>query len=383
MSDKTKIEWTDATWNPFGGCSVTSPGCTNCYAMRIAGSGRLRQHPLYAGVTTPSKVGPVFNGKMTVAAADADVWSWPLRWRGSKTPKLGAGRPSMIFVGDMADLFHESRSDDVIDRVFAVMALAPQHIFQVLTKRPERMREYLTNPRVVERIYHLACDLALMLEVDVVLIASPEHEQHAPKGRRVFLDLWPLPNIWLGVSVEDQATAETRIPLLLSTPAAKRFVSAEPLLGPLALNKIRRTNGDEIETTNALSGTWQVLDGDHYRGGRLASLDWVIVGGESGPHARPMHPDWVRSLRDQCANASVPFFFKQWGEWATFWDSAGDPDYRQFPEVDGQMGSGASRHLNLRGGCGFHGERLVVVKNIGKARAGALLDGVMHREFPK
>lgn len=150
MGEHTGIEWTDATWNPIGGCSIASPGCTNCYAQRLAGT-RLQHLPLYAGTTTDSKAGPVFNGHMTVADDDAAVWTWPLRWRGSKTPRRGAGARSMIFVGDMSDLFHRNRPRHVIDRVFAVMAMAGRHDFQVLTKRPD----------VIRRSKHLATGLGL------------------------------------------------------------------------------------------------------------------------------------------------------------------------------------------------------------------------------
>lgn len=302
MGAKTEIEWTDATWNPFGGCSVTSPGCTNCYAMRIAGSGRLRNHPLYAGVTTPSKAGPVFNGRLTAAADDADVWTWPLRWRGSKTPKLSAGNPSMIFVGDMADLFHEDRPDTVIDRVFAVMALAPHHTFQVLTKRPERMHAYLTAPDLLERIRDQNWEVAERhyRGTGKAFAAHYVCMNSIAKGR------WPLPNVWLGVSVEDQATADERIPLLLDTPAAKRFISVEPLLGPVDVRWALQQNRVGIAGGFLARG--------HFSPGleTLRPLDWVIVGGESGPHARDN--DFIenaRSVLAQCHASGVAYFGKQ------------------------------------------------------------------------
>lgn len=350
MGHPTPIEWTDATWNPITGCTLVSEGCRNCYAAQLAAT-RLKQHPSRAGLARLNAEGVA---KFTGEVRFNEQWlTQPLRWR----------KPRRIFVCAHGDLFHESVPDQWIDRVFAVMALSPQHIFQVLTKRPARMREMLRavkRPGLPERVIEYIDALACSKQEAMAAMCRPTTQ---------------LPNVWLGVSVEDQERADERIPLLLSTPAAKRFVSAEPLLGPLALNKIRRTNGDEIETTNALSGTWQVLDGDHYRGGRLASLDWVIAGGESGPGARPLHPDWARSLRDQCASTHVPFFFKQWGAW--------------LPTNMWAIGHGAPPVTAIDGYGNLvppdvapqdvGGQRF---SHVGKKAAGALLDGVMHREFP-
>ena len=257
----TKIEWTDETWNPITGCSMVSPGCTNCYAMRLAG-GRLRNHPSRAGLTKASTTGPVWTGAVRLNAEWLDQ---PLRWR----------RPRRVFVVAHGDLFHESVPEGWIDRVFAVMSLARRHHFQVLTKRPERARSYLLSffGRYCDETIERLCDQAVAITND-------------PAAEEIVCGMnTPLSNVWLGVSVEDQQRADERIPLLLDTPAAVRFVSAEPLLAPVTMTPF------------------------------LAALDWVIVGGESGPHARPMHPDWARSLRDQCQAAGVRFFFKQWGEY--------------------------------------------------------------------
>ena len=212
-------------------------------------------------------------------ADDKELLTQPLRWR----------KPRMIFVCAHGDLFHESVPDEWIDRVFAVMALAPHHTFQVLTKRPERMREYLLHGNMSR---------TELGRIAVIMDAMDELEN---RGSSRFHDL-PLPNVWLGTSVEDQATADQRIPQLLAAPAAVRFVSAEPLLGPIDLLQARTAHNE-----------WE----------ELIELDWVIVGGESGRHARPMHPDWATSLRDQCTAAAVPFFFKQWGEWGP---DQGPPD---------------------------------------------------------
>lgn len=268
MADGTKIEWTDATWNPVTGCAVVSPGCTNCYAMRLAGT-RLRHIASRAGLTRESKAGPVWTGETRLNEAELRK---PLRWR----------RPRRIFVCAHGDLFAESVPDDWIDRVFAVMALAPQHTFQVLTKRARRMRDYLgaragdwqtvwpdANPPGSLQISRY--------EQRLIMGGAPWENLQPPS--------FPLANVWLGVSAEDQTRADERIPDLLATPAAVRWVSAEPLLGPIDFARV-------------------MVDGD-------PRLDWIVVGGESGAGARPMHPAWARSIRDQCAEAGVPFFMKQ------------------------------------------------------------------------
>lgn len=283
MADRSKIEWTNATWNPITGCSVVSPGCTNCYAMALAGT-RLRHHPSRAGLTRETKAGPVWTGDVRLNAEWLDQ---PLRWK----------RPRRIFVCAHGDLFHEAVPDEWIDRVFAVMALAPQHTFQVLTKRAARMREMLRavkRPGLPERVISVLSRRAMAGE-----ISKTDYENACRRPTT------SLPNVWLGVSAEDQARADERIPHLLATPAAVRFISAEPLLGPIDLVQAMTTD----DALRVLVGN--KLDG-HPRDAR-GSIHWVIVGGESGPGARPMHPDWARQLRDQCEQAGIPFFFKQWG----------------------------------------------------------------------
>ena len=316
MGATTNIEWTDATYNPIGGCSIASPGCTNCYAQSLAGT-RLAEHPLYKGTTSPSKAGPVFNGHLTVAPDDHPVWTWPMKWKGAKHPRRGPDARSLIFVGDMSDLFHEDRPDEVIDRVFAVMALCPQHDFQVLTKRAERMRAYIADPATRVRIAK-ALDLVL----------APD---------------WPLPSVWLGVSAERQEEADQRIPHLLATPAAVRFVSAEPLLGPVTFGVFPR-GPSEIDRTlegiervaafwcDGLSGqrgvmmkTGKVMEAPGDIGPRI---DWIIAGGESGKNARPMSEAWARSIRDQCRAAGTAFFMKQMTKRAPIPD---DLMIREFP----------------------------------------------------
>lgn len=275
MGDKTGIEWTDATWNPVTGCSKVSQGCKNCYALRDWP--RLAANPKL----------PAYHGrKFTDVRCHPERLDQPLRWR----------RPRRIFVNSMSDLFHEDVPFEFIDQVFAVIALSPRHTFQVLTKRPERMRGYLaerhlrgSDPCTHENREWFVNDAAIGLS-----------------GGNCGLFDWPLPNAWLGVSVENQATADERIPILLDTPAAVRWVSAEPLLGPVSLRWMNAwpENAPATAMNPYNGGVTDYLDG-------LRRLDWIVAGGESGPKARPMHPDWVRDLRDQCAKAGVAFFMKQ------------------------------------------------------------------------
>lgn len=253
----TAIEWTDATWNPIRGCSRVSEGCRHCYAERVAARFSGPGQP-YEGLANMTKVGPQWTGKIRLVPEKLEQ---PLHWR----------KPRMVFVNSMADLFHEDVPEDFIDQVFAVMALTPRHTYQVLTKRPERMRDYMrgrdwsdaaneVHDRLIRRL-----DSPLFLQGEVVP---------------------PLLNIWLGVSSEDQATADERTPLLLETPAAVRWVSAEPLLGPIDFWGIP-TDWPE------------------------SSLRWVVVGGESGPGYRPMKIEWLESIVDECKQTNVPVFVKQ------------------------------------------------------------------------
>jgi protein gp37 len=361
MAATTSIEWTDRTWNPVVGCSLVSPGCTNCYAMRMAGRiEAMGTAPHYAGLTQPSKAGPVWTGE--VRAAPDHVLLQPLRWR----------KPARIFVNSMSDLFHEALPDAVIDRVFAVMALAPHHTFQVLTKRPDRMRQYLSNSQATVWITGRAHRLTIDYGFD-----RGDAYRAFEEGRP-----WPLPNVWLGVSVEDQARADERIPILLDTPAAVRWMSAEPLLGPIDLTRLPYPNRGRTWMIDAVRGEMREPGLDRTPIGGVVSLDWVVAGGESGPDARPMHPDWVRSLRDQCASAGVPFLFKQWGSWRVTYDrDREDPDWRRCAEVERETPAG--RWLNLDTGHGFHGDRVVRVTPASKSAAGRLLDGVIHDAYPE
>lgn len=374
MADGTKIEWTDATWNPITGCSVVSPGCTNCYAMKLAG-GRLKHIPSRKGLTVNTKAGPVWNGEVRL---NEEWLTQPLEWK----------KPRMIFVCAHGDLFAENVPDAWIDMVFAVMALAPQHTYQVLTKRPDRMRAYLGDPgdqrsarhhAIMPHAWHIA-DHFPTNGIDLRAIGPVGAERR---------------NIWLGFSAEDQRRYDERKEHMLDISwAGPKFLSAEPVLGALDLG-FNWDHCDLCGGTGILArwpkGSCHVCDGrgkvqiigrprrDGYR-----SLQWIIVGGESGPNARPTHPDWVRSIRNQCAGAGVPFFFKQWGNWAIAIDrDKDDPDRR----ADYSNKFSDSRKniawLNLAGGRGFHGERFHVMRRATKSNAGRLLDGIEHSAFPE
>jgi protein gp37 len=323
VSDKTGIEWTEATWNPVTGCAKVSQGCKNCYALREWPRMAAAKHTVY------------FGREFTDVQCHPERLDQPLRWR----------RPRRIFVNSMSDLFHADVPDEFIDRVFAIMglcfAMERGHTFQVLTKRTDRMRQYLSNP-----------DTVWMVTRAMKALGPELPGENSPPT-------WPLPNVWLGVSVEDQETADERIPLLLDTPAAVRWISAEPLLGPVDL--LATPAGDIL---CRCGGCMEMT--------RDTRLDWVIVGGESGPKARPMSPDWARGLRDQCAAAGVPFMFKQWGEWLPT-----DDWYEHHPvSLPLRVWHGGAWTDNPE----FDGEWMA---RIGKRSAGRLLDGVQHDGYPQ
>lgn len=271
---KTHIQWSEATWNPIRGCSLVSPGCTNCYAMREANR---KRGSSYKGLTRIGPNGPVWTGDVRFVP---EMLDYPLRLR----------KPHRIFVNSMSDLFHEKVTDAEIDQVFAIMMMAPHHTFQILTKRPERMQRWFRTSATLwesKRGHKVRGERR-----DDVLSAALHLLGPSGSGRfneKEILDRqdeWPLKNVWIGVSCEDQDTADERIPLLMETPAIVRWVSAEPLLGMIDLEAIPTIKG---------------------------STDWIVVGGESGPHARPMHLEWARGIVEQCQAANVPVFVKQLG----------------------------------------------------------------------
>lgn len=372
MADGTKIEWTDATWNPITGCAVVSPGCTNCYAMKLAGT-RLKNHESRKGLTKDTKAGPVWTGEVRLNRQWLDQ---PLRWT----------TPRMIFVCAHGDLFAEGVDQVWIDHVFAVMALAPQHAFQVLTKRPERMREYMLG--MPSRRSFIAGYGALVRGGNL-----PDHYETAYEAIAK-----PLPNVWLGVSVEDQRRADERIPVLLETPAAVRWISAEPLLGPVDLRNLRRYNPKGAPWIDGLRGL--VTRGAYLARspdeccistsvtipGELPSLNWVVAGGECGPNARPMHPDWVRQLRDECAAAGVPFLFKQWGNWTDLSDIEPKPvcaEERIFTARGELVGVGVDYGRKGMVDRDWRERGAAWVGRCSKSYAGRILDGVEHNGFPE
>ncbi len=316
MSQESAIEWTDATWNPVTGCMKVSPGCANCYAEGVAERFWATQYPLVPhDLRGELEMRPrVF----TDVQSHPNRLDQPLHWR----------QPRKVFVNSMSDLFHEDVSDAFIDQVFAVMALAPEHTFQVLTKRAERMRAYMAGPNRYDAIVE-AMDMPSWL----------------PSGRRFprIPENWPIPNVWLGMSTENQRCYDTRVSLLLSTPAAVRFISVEPMLEAIYLRL--RNDGS--------------LMNEERQTPRLG-LDWVIVGGESGPSARPFELAWARSIVQQCKLANVPVFVKQLGSDARtgYYDDAardvieqagGDwPDPIGWCEHDGQPNHADLVALKLR-----------------------------------
>lgn len=266
MGEKTGIAWTSSTWNPVRGCAPVSPGCANCYAARMASR--------FAGPGQPYQ-GLASGGRWAGAARFVpEMLDLPLRWR----------KPRRVFVNSMSDLFHDDVTDEQIAAVFGVMSVCHRHTFQILTKRPERMVRWF---RWIGRAVGTNATTGAMVAIatDPLIGCEICAARHAriPPAQIDRPRVWPLPNVWLGVSVEDQARADERIPLLLQTPAAVRFVSCEPLLG-------------EVRFVGSAGA------------GRI---DWVIVGCESGPRARPCSVEWIRSIVRQCKSAGVPVFVKQ------------------------------------------------------------------------
>ena len=341
MGDGTGISWTDATWNPVRGCSRISEGCRHCYAERVAARFSDEGQPYHGLAVRKLKV-ISDDEQRTEARWTGEVrlvpehLADPLRWH----------KPRRIFVNSMSDLFHERLTNEQIAAVFGVMAASPQHTFQALTKRARRMREWFAwyQPGAVDRIANA---------LDDALIANGADFRSRSAINRASRDAtWPLPNVWLGVSVENQNAADDRVSDLLTTPAAVRFISAEPLLGPTSL--------------------WAFIDGELRNkslsalgSGPLPGLDWVIAGCESGPGARPCDVTWLRSIRDQCAAARVAFFLKQ-AEESTDLGADGLLDVGD----DDSIAFGDGSKLKARGG---GGNRIVELP---------YLDGVQHAAFP-
>lgn len=339
----TTIEWADRTWNPVTGCTKVSQGCKNCYAERF--------YERFNG-----------HGTFKFIHLHRERLSAPVGWK----------KPSMIFVNSMSDLFHESVPFDFIYRVILIMTQdAPWHIYQILTKRPDTAVAFFKWLRTT---------------------------------RNISLERWP--RIWIGVSVEDQKTADERIPLLMEIPAAVRFLSCEPLLGPVDIDSFKYHFGSIGPLCESCSGNGYYKDNFHTpcphcktTGGNPWAIHWVICGGESGPGARPMHPDWVRLIRDKCEKHSIPFFFKQWGAWLPFEQDAQPPFYNcsaNGANFDGHgmnfMDSNADAG-KWNGGtwmdgfeaqlyCAATNNNPVMFLRRNKKKNGNLLDAIVHKNYP-
>lgn len=363
MADNTPIEWADATVNAINGCSVISPGCKHCYAMRLAGT-RLKHHPSREGLTIDTKAGPVWNG--TVKLHEPALLQ-PLRWQ----------RPRTIFWNAHGDTFHEAVPDDWLFELFEVIRRTPHHRHLILTKRAARMREFMLQltalPSNINSFYGLGAAAKLYQ---------------------------PIRSLWLGVSVEDQERANERILDLLDIPSEGRFVSCEPLLGPVDLAAILDAGADECYDGELSRGRLNALTGTYYvecpeddgrwidcggpdavqrgfeRHPNRAALHGVIAGGESGPGSRPMHPDWVRAIRDDCAAAGVDFHFKQWGDFLP----EGQFDATKFQWAPGQDGKAHWWQPEPPFGQPLPDGACSI--RIGKKQAGRTLDGATHDALP-
>jgi protein gp37 len=311
----TRIEWAEKSWNPIRGCSHMSIGCDNCYAERIAAR--------FSGPGQP------FEGavKMLGETPRFPRWTGELQFLEEKLWEPFSGKGKRIFVCSMSDLFHRKVPFAFIEKVWAVMLLNPQHTFLVLTKRPDRMCQFLNEPEqnILDRIHEMTRRRR---------IAS----NHYPPAK------FQPPHIWLGTSVENQNRANFRVPWLLQCPAATRWLSCEPLLGPIDLNQAIPT-------------------GTCPEGPSLSQIHWIVCGGEFGPGARPMYSKWATGLRDQCVEAGIKFFFKQWGAWMSVEKTPLIPDaspkYWHWP--NGQT----------------------VSARVTKKQAGRLLDGREWNEYPE
>lgn len=382
MGEQSAIEWTDATWSPFAGCTPVSPGCKNCYATRLAIRFQASGIQGFDGVARSTPDGPLWTGKVGLRNNLLE----PLTWRKNARK---------IFVNSQSDTFHENQPDERIDEVFGVMLAChvldniPGHTFQVLTKRAARMRSYLSAPpaellmrwaRAVDYKVHIGDGDTFFSEIVSGHCSSrwrPDSvaDERFPHGEMLYPEnLFPLPNVWVGVSIETREYLDRAMDLI-QTPAVKRFLSLEPLLSGV------RDVGHFFWLSGAsTAGPWRDAAGRHRGGGgiggqgfsRVPSRDiaWVIVGGESGPGARPCHPEWVVEIQEECREAGVPFFFKQWGAWAPV------------SEVDVGPKARVKRLLNSGQWSKTLGESAEPMALLSKKEAGALLGGEKFQEWP-
>ncbi|MEU2996846.1 phage Gp37/Gp68 family protein [Streptomyces sp. NPDC006995] len=332
----SKIEWTEQTWNPTTGCDRISPGCDNCYALTMAKRLKGMGSAKYQTDGDPRTSGPGF-----ALATHPDTLTEPLRWK----------KPRKVFVNSMSDLFHARVPRDFLAQVFAVMAATPQHTYQILTKRPERAARILTDLCTCGTGHPPGEHFRSSME----WAATPHSPTYVPGLEHGIYHRsgWPLPNVWIGTSVENQKYADLRIPALLKTPAAVRFLSCEPLIGPVDLSDyVSRPcpccHGEGHDESCA-----PCYDLGCNGGGFVHDLHWVIAGGESGPGARPLHAEWLADILTDTQQAGVATFVKQLGTvWArdTYWGGksiaahgdtkGGDPTYwpgelriREYPQT--------------------------------------------------
>lgn len=382
MGDKSRINWTDATWNLASGCTRVSEGCRRCY---IQTSPPLRIHRRRFTITCPDCGGvgataghagtcPGCGGERMVESdrigASTGVQlhperlDQPLRW----------ARPRKVFVGSLTDMFHDDVPDDLLAAMFAVMAVTGRHTYQLLTKRPARMRALLTSEAFEDQV-------DLVLRDWMMTGRITEHAcAHAPR--------LPLPNVWLGVTVENQAEADRRIPILEATPAAVRWLSCEPLLGPVNLTPCNcrgtYTLGCARHDFGSLTDTQMNARAVH-----IPNIDWVVIGGESGANARPMHPKWASALASQAADHDIPVWFKQWGQWAPA-PATVEPLPGETPaEHEARNARTCATHTLTSDGTLTDGLGVPTPGEVGVRRhrskddAGHTLDGIMWRQWPR
>lgn len=343
------IVWTSETVNITRGCSLDSDGCKNCYAMAMAGRFCGPRMP-YEGLVTKTSQGYKWNGKIKLVPA-------------MLTDLLRKTKPRTVFIDSMSDLFHDAVPDAYLDKFFAVAALTGRNTYQLLTKRAERARDYLQ--RLPRRYMDVAG--ALLNDADLCPFPRDSNKWHdADHDIQIAIAAGPLPNVHMGVSAENQAMANRRIVALLDTPAVLRWVSVEPMLGPIDLTRL--DPAIYAASVNALTGKW-TWEGGPTRA-ESAAIDWVVVGGESGPDARPMHPAWLRALQEQCADAGVAFLFKQWGAWV-----AGTGSKTGFTYLQNGVNTCGDKDT-------FEWGDGIVSQNVGKKAAGRLLDGMQYDEYP-
>lgn len=344
---KTTIEWTDFSVNPIRArdkrtgavghyCVKIAPECKHCYASRL--------QPRFKMPQFQDQIKAVRNNDIEIFLDESKLQE-----------VLARKKPTKWFWCDMTDMFGDWVQVEMIDKCFATMFLTPHHTHQILTKRPARAKEYLSDPYLYQRLHEV---IKGMMGYD------------NPKRPAVNSSDLPLKNVWLIVSAGIQDTLDKFVPILLDTPAAVRGVSIEPLLQPTSFRWAKWHNYHP-EGWRERGESQGHLDG-------MKGIHWVIVGGESGPNARPMHPDWVRSLRDQCNAAGVPFFFKQWGEWAPDETRPAGPS-----AVPGNMCKVITPGMpDYYAAVGMDGRTMTKLVNVGKKAAGRILDGRTWEEYP-